>query len=107
RRRRLSAGAAPGSLGRAGPAHRRRVHRGRRRPGAARARRPGRVVAPAAAHRRTPPATASGYRGFAEDPAVTVVKLAIFELRKFQDKTSRLMPVVLCLVPLLYGAIYL
>lgn len=38
---------------------------------------------------------------------MTVIKLALFELRKFRGRTSRLVPVVLCLVPLLYGAIYL
>ncbi|MGA4879655.1 YhgE/Pip family protein [Streptomyces lydicamycinicus] len=35
------------------------------------------------------------------------VKLAILELRRFRGPMRRLVPVLLCLVPLLYGAMYL
>ena len=38
---------------------------------------------------------------------MTVVRLALLELRRFRGGTARLVPVVLCLVPLLYGAMYL
>ena len=38
---------------------------------------------------------------------MTVVRLALLELRRFRGRTGRLVPVVLCLVPLLYGAMYL
>jgi len=38
---------------------------------------------------------------------MTVFRLALLELRRFRGRTGRLVPVVLCLVPLLYGAMYL
>jgi len=38
---------------------------------------------------------------------MTVIRLALLELRRFRGRMARLVPVVLCLVPLLYGAMYL